>query len=121
MQFKIYPDKANISSQDLLDLSRTIRQCREETEDVRRQLQQLSGLEECRTALLRQEEGLAQLTARSVGMSSALREISEVYSTAETRNVDALEAKPRSLKEPEHVISYSVLHDMHRRIQNILY
>ena len=91
MQIIVNTGKANIASADLLALSRTIRNLREEVEDVRRQLRQHTQLDSCRAELRKQEEALSLLTARLVNLSSALRQISDAYSRAERQNVDRLE------------------------------
>ena len=91
MHIEINSEKANNASMRLLDLSRTVRRSRECVEDARRQLRQLSDLDECRSALQRQEEDLALLTARIVNLSNALREIAEVYRLTEERSAEDLE------------------------------
>lgn len=121
MQLKFCAQKLNMSSETMIQLSRTVRQCREEMEDVRRQLQTLSGLEECRSAILRQEEGAAVLTARIVGLSASLREISELYAGTERRNADSVEERPRPAPGTEAVQTYGTDSELHRRIQNTLY
>ena len=60
MQIIVNTGKANIASADLLALSRTIRNLREEVEDVRRQLRQHTQLDSCRAELRKQEEALSQ-------------------------------------------------------------
>lgn len=121
MQIKICSEKVVVSSRRMLELSRTMRQCLGEVEDVRRQLQQLNGLGECRSALMKQEEGVTLLAARLVGLSSSLEEIAGIYSAAEDRNMYALEEHPRGTDSHEIISVYGTGSDMHRRIQNILY
>lgn len=95
MQLEVCAQKLNTGSEDLLRLSRAVRECREGLEDVRYQLQQLSGLEECRAAIFKQEDGVSALTARIAGLSSSLREISELYAGAERRNAKRVEERSR--------------------------
>lgn len=121
MHINITPQKANSISADLLDLSRLLRQSREGVEDVRRQLRQMTELDECKTALRKQEEALAGLTAKVVNMSSALREITEAYRDTEEKIQDSLEERPRVNREPGKVIIYGVNDAMHKQIQQILY
>lgn len=121
MQIKISSDKVVASSRRMLELSRTMRRCGVEIEDVCRQLQQLSGLEECRSVLMKQEDGVTLLGARLAGLSSALEEIAGMYSAAEDRNLYALEERPRPIASQERISVYGTNSDLHRRIQNILY
>ena len=121
MHIEINSEKANNASMRLLDLSRTVRRSRECVEDARRQLRQLSDLDECRSALQRQEEDLALLTARIVDLSNALREIAEVYRLTEERSAEDLEDVRRPRQDVGEMVIYGVSDDVHRRIQKILY
>ena len=121
MHIEINSEKANNASMRLLDLSRTVRRSRECVEDARRQLRQLSDLDECRSALQRQEEDLALLTARIVNLSNALREIAEVYRLTEERSAEDLEDVRRPRQDVGEMVIYWVSDDVHRRIQKILY
>lgn len=121
MQIKISPDKVVVGSRRMLELSRMTRLCGGEVEDVCRQLQQLSGLGECRSALMKQGDGVTLLAARLAGLSSALEEIAGAYSAAEDRSLYALEERPRPIASHERISVYGTSSDMHRRIQNILY
>lgn len=121
MHININPQKANNISSELLGLSRSLRQSREGVEDVQHQLRQLTELDECKAALHKQEETLAELTARLVNMSSALREIAEVYQNTEEKIQDAMEECPRFDREPGKVVIYGINDALHRQIQQILY
>lgn len=99
MQIKFCTQQVDMGSRKLLELSQTVRQCRDEAEEVRHQLQQLTGMDECRSAISRMEESMALVTARVAGLSSALGEISGLYSGAERRNADALENCPGPVRE----------------------
>lgn len=121
MHININPQKANSASAELLDLSRLLRQSREGVEDVQRQLRQMTELDECKAALRKQEEALAELTAKVVNMSSALREITEAYQDTEEKIQDSLEERPQVHREPGKVIIYEVNDAVHRKIQQILY
>lgn len=99
MRIKFCTQQVDMGSRKLLELSQTVRQCRDEAEEVRRQLQQLTGMDECRSAISRMEESMALVTARVAGLSSALGEISGLYSGAERRNADALEKCPSPIRE----------------------
>lgn len=121
MRIKVNSEKANSASTRLLELSRAVRRSREHVEDARHQLRRLSDLDECRFALQRQEEDLALLTARLVNMSTALREIAALYTTAEERNADGLEDARRPRQNVGEMVIYGVSDDMHKRIQKILY
>lgn len=87
---KFSAQKVNMGSQKMLELSRTVRKYQKEAEDVRCQLQQLTEMEACRSAIFRAEESLALIAGRTVYLSSALEEVSGLYSSAERRNADAL-------------------------------
>lgn len=121
MYININPQKANRISLELLDLSRSLRLSREGVEDVQHQLHQLTELEECKAALRKQEESLAELTARLVNMSSALREIAEVYQNTEENIQDTLEDCPRFEREPSKVVIYGINDALHKQIQQVLY
>lgn len=121
MQIKFCAPKVNMSAQNTLELSRMVRQCREETEDVLRQLRPLTELDGCCTAIVRQMEAMGLLTARVVGLSSSLREISELYTEAEERNLESLEEVPHTAQGEDDVLVYGVDSVVHRRLQNILY
>lgn len=120
MQITVYPEQVNSSGMDMLELSRTVRRCREETEDVRIQLQRLSGLEECRRDLLKQEDALLLTMNRLLDLSGSLMEIAEIYSTGEAKNEEMLESRPRLLKAKE-LLTYGQDSELYERIQNILY
>ena len=121
MYININPQKANSISSELLDLSRSLRQSREGVEAVQHQLHQLTELEECKAALRKQEESLAELTARLVNMSSALREIAAVYQNTEENIQNTLEEHPRFERKPSKVIIYGPNDVLHRQIQQVLY
>lgn len=120
VRIKFCAQQVNMGSRKMLELSRTVRQCQEEAEDVRRQLQQLTGLGECRSAIFRAEESLALLTARTACLSSALGEISGLYSGAESRNADALEECLCPARGMENTPGFRTDSETHGRIQNTL-
>ncbi len=121
MHINIDPKKANSISAELLDLSRSLRQSREGVEDVQHQLRQMTELDECKAALRKQEESLAELTAKLVNMSLALREIAEAYRDTEENIQNTLEERPRADREPSKVIIYGIDDALHGQIQQILY
>lgn len=121
MHININLQKANSISLELLALSRSLRLSREGIEDVQHKLRQLTELEECKAALRKQEESLAELTARLVNMSSALREIVEVYQNTEENIQDTLEERPRFEHEPSKVAIYGINDALHKQIQQFLY
>ena len=105
MQIAVYPEQVNSSSMDMLELSRTVRRCRAEAEDVHRQLQRLSGLEECRRDLRKQEDALLLTMNRLLDLSDSLMEIAEMYTSAEARNEEASESRPR-LQRVKELLTY---------------
>ncbi len=121
MHINIAPQKVNSISAELLDLSRSLRRSREGVEDVQVQLRQMTELDECKAALRKQGESLADLTAKLVNMSSALREIAETYQNTEEKLQDALEEQPRIDRAPGKVVIYGINDALHRQIQQILY
>lgn len=121
MHINIDPPKVNSISAELLDLSRSLRRSREGVEDVQHQLRQMTELDECKAALRKQEESLADLTAKLVNMSLALREIGEAYRDTEEKIQDTLEERPQVNREPGKVIIYGINDALHRHIQQILY
>lgn len=121
MHIKISPEKANRISAELLSLSRSLRQSRAGVENVQHQLRQLTELNECKAALRRQEDSIAELTARLVNMSTALQEIADTYQNTEEQIQNVLEERTRFHHEPGKVIIYGVTDTLHKQIQQILY
>jgi len=121
MYTNITPKKANLVSLELLELSRSMRRSRESIEDVQQELRQLTELDECKAALRKQEESLTSLTARLMNLSTALREIAELYQNTEERIQDTLEEQPRSHHEAGKVVIYGATDKVHKQIQQILY
>ena len=121
MQIKVNTTKMNTASADLLSLSRSIRALREEVEGARRRLRRQSQLDECRAELLRQEEALSVLTARLVGLATALSRVSDLYGAAERRNEDSLETDGVARREIGDVALRGVLGQYRDRISQILY
>ena len=93
MRIIIQQKKALAISSELLDLSRRTRRARGRLEDVLREMRSLTELEECRRELQRQQESASVLTARLINLSTALREIAELYDAAESRNEDRTEGE----------------------------
>lgn len=91
MRIRTDTGKLSRLGEELLNASRSVKRLRDETEDVRRELRQLSQMDECRAALARQEEALYRLAAGLVGLSAALEQISGTYAASEERNVGSLE------------------------------
>lgn len=121
MYINIVPQKAYSISMELLDVSRSLRQFRKGVEDVQYQMRALTELDACKSALRKQGEAIAELTARLVNMSAALREISEVYQNTEEKIQDTLEERPRYDRKPGKVIISKVNDTLHRQVQQILY
>lgn len=121
MHINVNPQKVNSISSELLSVSRSLRQFRERVEDVQYQLRQMTELDECMAALRKQEDTLAELTAKLVNMSSAMREISEIYQNTEEMIQDTLEERPRINREPGTVIISGINDTLHRQVQQILY
>lgn len=120
MQIKSEPRKMEACSADLLSLSRLVRQCREETGDVRRRLQQCKGMDECRAALLRQEELLTEEVMKLVALSASLQEAAGLYAAVEDGNLGALEERPQSILPEDGVYVFDSGATIRRRIRNIL-
>lgn len=91
VEIRINRDKAFAASEELMGLSRIIRQNQGEVEKVREQLRRLSELDRCRTELENQEEAMALLAARLVSLSASMAEIVRVFSRAESRSAENLE------------------------------
>lgn len=121
MQINILPQKAYSISLELLDVSRSLRQFRNGVEDIRYHLRRMTELDACKAALRKQEDAIAELTAGLVNMSSALREISEVYQHTEEKIQDTLEERPRYERKPGRVIISKIDDTLHRQVQQILY
>ncbi len=117
---KIEPRKADMASQELLDLSRLLRQAREEVEEVRRQLRCHSQLEECRRQLKRQEDNLSLSTAKVVDMSCALREIADLYRAAEEKNVERLEERTSASRIRGDIVVFAPGSGVSDRIRTII-
>lgn len=120
MKIEVIPDKADQSGLDILELSRTLRQAREEVEEVRRELRRHTQLEECRYALQKQEDALARSTASCVKLSCSLREIAQLYRRTDRRNTDRLEERPASLRGREKIVVFGGAYGLDQTIRKIL-
>lgn len=121
MEIRVHTGKMDAASSDLLDLSRKVRQLRQEVEDVTRRLRSHSQLETCRGELQKQTEALELLTARLVSLSAAAGQISQVYRTGEDRNLDRLEEQEGTRRTIGEVAMYGVSDQYRNKIQQILY
>lgn len=86
MKINIQQNGMLSSSQELLRLSRYVRQAGDEINDVERRLCDLSDLDFCRAALRQQQASLELLTGQIVHMASALYEITAAYIRTEQKN-----------------------------------
>lgn len=120
MQITVHPEQVNSIGMDMLELSRTVRRCREETEDIRAQLQRLSGLEKCQRDLWRQEDALLLTMSRLMDLSGSLMEVADVYSRGEAKNVEALESRPRVFRAME-LLTFGQDSEVYEQIRQILY
>ena len=82
-------------SYDLLNISKTTRNLGDEIGSIRRQLRQLTSLDECVVALAVQEEALMLSTAKLANMANSLRQIADVYRLSEDKNMFQLEENKR--------------------------
>lgn len=121
MQIRVNTAKENIASTDLLKLSRSIRGLREETENIRRRVRCHSQLEGCRVHLREQEEALSLLTARLVTLSTALRQICDMYDRAEKKNLEHLEEECCRYRGAEDVLVTRIDDRFWKRIRQIVY
>ena len=121
MEIRVHTGKMDAASFDLLDLSRRIRQLRQEIEDVDRHLRLLSQMESCRVELQKQVEVLETLTARLVNLSTAADQISQAYHMAEDRNQDRLEEGEGTRRFIGEVAMYGVGDRYRDKIRQILY
>lgn len=121
MQIKIRTEKRKLlfASEELLSLSGIIRQSGDYVEDVLRNLRSLSELEQCRYELKQQLESIEKTTGRVVMLSAALREVANLYSTAESRNEGELEEMAVSVARRIDGSVYSGT-GIHDRVQKIL-
>ena len=108
---KIEPRRADVASQELLDLSRMLRQAREEVEEVRRQLRCHSQFE---------EDNLSLSTAKVVDMSCALREIAGLYRAAEEKNMERLEERTSASRIRGDVVVFAPGSGVSDRIRTII-
>lgn len=120
MKIEIIPKRADAAGQELLELSRLLRRAREDVEKTRQQLRRHSQLEECRRQLQRQEEALTLSTAGAVDMCCALKEITDLYRTAEERNAEGLEEQASVRRIQGYVAVFGAGDGVDSRIRNIL-
>lgn len=109
------------ASDSILRLSRNVRTSRYELEEVRRQLRKQTELKKCLIELNRQQEAMEMLTARLVSLSTALREVTDLYDRTETRNEELLEGQKNETgwtEEPKYGIINGRISN---RINQILY
>ena len=121
MRIMINTEKARSAGLELLDLSRRIRRVEEETAQIRRDLQALSGLEGCCRALVRQEDASAELAGKLVRLSSALVEIAERYRRTETTNQDTLEEESTLFRQTIGGTLYTGSETTRNRLERILH
>lgn len=120
MKIEIVPQRADYSSAELLDLSRTLRRIRNEVEDVRRQLRHHTQLDGCRQLLQKQEDTLMLSTARMMDLSNALNEIADLYRTVEDKNADHLEERASERYIRSEVTIFSASSSINLQIRTIL-
>lgn len=108
-----------LSSQELLRVSRNVRQLGNEVYEVEKNLRNLSGLEQCRTELRRQMESIELLTGRLVNLSTALNDIAALYVRTEDRNESCLDDTPVCYAGTVKGDLYRGT-DIHNKVQDIL-
>lgn len=91
MRIAIQWDRTLRVSAELAELSGTMRRLEGHIADTRRELRGLSGLEQCLKELSQQEEAVFFLASRLSALSSALRDISELYGSTEAKNGNMLQ------------------------------
>ena len=120
MKIEVIPDKTDQAGLELLNLSRTLRQARDEVEAVRSQLRRHSQLEECRYALQKQVDALTQSTASCVKLSCSLREIVQMYRRTEDKNMNCLEETPSLARRKDEIVIFGSGYGLNQRVQQIL-
>ena len=120
---QIHFDKNRIlaASDSLLGLSRSMRTSRNELEDVCLRLRSQTELKKCLIDLNKQKEAMEVLTARLVNISSALREITDLYDRTEARNEALLEGQDRNTGRVTKFRTGSLGSTITERINKILY
>ena len=119
MKILVQPKQLMSSGSDILALSRSIRQAGSAVEDIEKNLRPLSELDRCRHELKSQKESIERLTARLVNLSTALCEISEMYTHTEQQSEYLLEERAPSRYSGVTGNLYNGT-NVHNSVQNIL-
>ena len=98
MKLKIRTNGTKQSARRLLEISRVLRDCRMQTEDVCRNLRRHSDLELVRREINKQIDQLQLESGRTAVMADALMYISNLYDMRETQNAQLLEEGRRHQK-----------------------
>lgn len=120
MRIVAQPEGMVKTAEELLHLSKELRTLRYKTEERRNVLGKYSELDECRRELVKQEESLSLMTARLVGLSAAIRQISCLYQTTEEEILENLEEL--QVQSGGNEPAFCILTDQYRdRVNSILY
>ena len=118
MKLKIRTDRTKQSARRLLEISRSLRQCRMLTEDICRGLRRHSDLEHVRRELYKQIDQLQLETGRTGILADSLMQISYMYEQEENRNAQLLEEGTRYRKYKISAKAPGVLRDY---INSVIY
>ena len=121
MQIHFEKNRISAASNSLLELSRSMRTSRNELEDVCSRLRKQTELKKCLIDLNEQKEALEVLTARLVNISSALREITDLYDRTEARNEALLDGQDQNAGRITKIRTGSLGGLITERINKILY
>ena len=112
MKLKIRTDGTRQSARRLLDISRSLRSCRMQTEDILRGLRRHSEMEHIRRELMKQIDQMQLEAGRTGILADSLMQISQLYESQEMRNAQVLEEGRRyrkirmSAASPENLREY---------------
>ncbi|MBQ9616848.1 MAG: hypothetical protein IJR48_00655 [Oscillibacter sp.] len=120
MQIMFERERVRQVSAELLTLSKTLRQAGAELTDIRQALRTETEFDACRRNLKHREEDAALLTARLVSLSTALNEISQLYTRAENGNAELLDGVSGRYLPPASATLYLNGADTHLRMERIL-
>lgn len=120
MEIKTNKQKLLRESDELMDISRDLRGCFAQVEDVKNRLGGYAQLDGCKRALLIQGEAIAALAVRLTLLSMALQDIANIYSRTEQKNIEVLEGCVRPFASRSHVLVSAIPDEVIEQFNKLL-
>ncbi len=107
--------------EELLDVSRVVRRCGAEIENLRALLGRYTQMKGCCRELMKQSAAITETTARLALLSSALMDIANVYGRSERKNTVNTEGYSNSFSDRSQVQISSVPKNVIEQLNKLLY